>query len=36
MAEHKRWLATFEPRSDYAAAWLFNEPKVELLGAKYE
>ena len=24
------------PRPDYAAAWLFNEPKVELLGAKYE
>ena len=24
------------PRPDYASAWLFNEPKVELLGAKYE
>ena len=36
MAEHKRWLATFEPRPDYAAAWLFNEPSVELLGARYE
>jgi hypothetical protein len=36
MAEHKRWLATFEPRPDYAAAWLFHEPKVELLGARYE
>ena len=24
------------PRPDYAAAWLFNEPKVELLGARYE
>jgi DNA-binding transcriptional ArsR family regulator len=24
------------PRPDYASAWLFNEPKVELLGARYE
>jgi hypothetical protein len=24
------------PRPDYAAAWLFHEPKVELLGARYE
>lgn len=24
------------PRADYASAWLFNEPRVELLGAKYE
>lgn len=24
------------PRPDYAAAWLFNKPKVELLGARYE
>jgi predicted transcriptional regulator len=24
------------PRADYASAWLFNEPKVELLGAKYD
>jgi predicted ArsR family transcriptional regulator len=24
------------PRPDYAAAWLFHEPKVELLGAHYE
>ena len=23
-------------RPDYAAAWLFHEPKVELLGAKYD
>jgi len=36
MAEHKRWLATFKPHPDPAAAWLFHEPKVELLGAKYE
>jgi chromosome condensin MukBEF MukE localization factor len=26
----------FKPRPDYAAAWLFHEPKVELLGARYE
>jgi DNA-binding transcriptional ArsR family regulator len=24
------------PRPDYAAAWLFHEPRVELLGARYE
>jgi len=24
------------PRPDYASAWLFHEPRVELLGAKYE
>jgi hypothetical protein len=24
------------PRADYASAWLFNEPRVELLGAKYD
>lgn len=36
MAEHKRWLATFVPHPDYAAAWLLNEPRVELLGARYE
>ena len=36
MAEHKRWLATFKPHPDPASAWLFHEPKVELLGARYE
>jgi hypothetical protein len=36
MAEHKRWAATFTPHADPAAAWLFNEPKVELLGARHE
>jgi len=36
MAEHKRWLATFKPQPDVAAAWLFNKPRVELLGARYE
>ena len=24
------------PRPDYAAAWLFNKPRVELQGAKYD
>jgi predicted ArsR family transcriptional regulator len=24
------------PRPDYAAAWLFNNPRVELQGAKYD
>ena len=36
MAEHKRWLATFKPHPDYASAWLFHHPRVELLGARYE
>jgi hypothetical protein len=36
MAEHKRWAATFKPQPDYAAAWLFHQPRVELLGARYE
>jgi hypothetical protein len=36
MAEHKKWLATFKPHPDLASAWLFHEPKVELLGARYE
>jgi hypothetical protein len=36
MAEHKRWAATFKPHPDPAAAWLFHEPRVELLGARYE
>jgi len=36
MAEHKKWLATFKPHPDPASAWLFHEPRVELLGAKYE
>ena len=36
MAEHKRWAATFKPHPDQASVWLFNEPRVELLGAKYE
>ena len=36
MAEHRRWAATFKPHADPAAAWLFHEPRVELLGARYE
>jgi hypothetical protein len=36
MAEHKRFMKTFKPHPDYAAAWLFNQPTVELLGARYE
>jgi DNA-binding MarR family transcriptional regulator len=34
--EHIKFMARFQPRPDYAAAWLFNKPRVELLGAKYE
>jgi hypothetical protein len=36
MAEHKKWMKTFVPHPDYASAWLFNQPRVELLGARYE
>jgi hypothetical protein len=36
MREHKRFMANFKPQPDVAAQWLFNEPKVELLGAKYD
>jgi predicted ArsR family transcriptional regulator len=35
-AEHIRFMNRFEIHPDPASAWLFNEPKVELLGAKYE
>ena len=33
-AEHIRFMNRFEIHPDPASAWLFNEPKVELLGAK--
>jgi hypothetical protein len=36
MAEHRRFMKTFKPHPDYAAAWLFHQPTVELLGARYE
>jgi hypothetical protein len=36
MREHKRFLKNFVPHPDVAAQWLFNEPKVELLGAKHD
>jgi predicted transcriptional regulator len=35
-ADHIRFMNRFEIHPDPAAEWLFNEPKVELLGAKYE
>ena len=34
--EHIRFMERFQPHPDRASEWLFNEPKVELLGAKYD
>jgi len=34
--EHIKFMERFQPHPDHASAWLFNEPKVELLGAKYD
>ena len=34
--EHIKFMDRFKPHPDHASAWLFNEPKVELLGAKYD
>lgn len=34
--EHIKFMERFHPRPDVASAWLFNKPRVELLGAKYE
>ena len=35
-ADHIRFMNDFVSHPDPAAEWLFNEPKVELLGAKYD
>ena len=35
-ADHIRFMNDFVSHPDPASEWLFNEPKVELLGAKYE
>ena len=35
-ADHIRFMNNFVAQPDPASAWLFNEPKVELLGAKYD
>jgi predicted transcriptional regulator len=35
-ADHIRFMNDFVSHPDPASAWLFHEPKVELLGAKYE
>lgn len=34
--EHIKFMERFQPHADHAAAWLFNKPKVELLGARYD
>ena len=33
---HILFMERFKPHPDRASAWLFNEPKVELLGARYD
>lgn len=35
-AEHIRFMNRFQPHPDPASEWLFNEPRVELLGAQYD
>ena len=34
--DHLEFMKRFQPHPDVASAWLFNKPRVELLGAKYE
>jgi DNA-binding transcriptional ArsR family regulator len=34
--EHIKYMERFQPHPDHASEWLFNEPKVELLGARYD
>lgn len=34
--DHLEFIKRFQPHPDYASAWLFHEPKVELLGARYD
>lgn len=34
--DHIEFMKRFQPQPDYASAWLFHEPRVELLGARYE
>jgi hypothetical protein len=34
--DHIKFMERFQPHPDHASAWLFNEPKVELLGARYD
>jgi predicted transcriptional regulator len=34
--EHIKFMERFQPHPDPASAWLFHEPRVELLGAKYD
>jgi hypothetical protein len=34
--EHIKFMERFQPHADTAAVWLFNNPQVELLGARYD
>lgn len=34
--EHIKFMNQFQPHPDDASAWLYNEPKVDLLGDKYD
>jgi DNA-binding transcriptional ArsR family regulator len=34
--DHIKFMERFKPHADHASEWLFNNPKVELLGARYD
>lgn len=34
--EHIKFMERFQPQPDPASAWMFNKPKVELQGARYD
>jgi len=34
--DHIKFMERFKPHADVASEWLFNNPKVELLGARYD
>ncbi len=35
-SDHVRFMERFQPHADDAAIWMFNQPAVELLGARYD
>jgi hypothetical protein len=34
--EHIKFMERFQPHADHASAWLFNHPRTELQGARYD
>ena len=34
--DHIKFMERFKPHADHASVWLFNEPRTELLGARYD